>query len=173
MASLNLGSNGCKERCQRFVSRASSRSTTIEFLLDNLTANGCTVGSGALAEFASCADCPDPGESGTGMSGGFAINVPKSDIQAALKDKTKENFGGSRVAQNTQKKDARPTIVVCQNHVQDFKDFEQIIAHELIHAIDQVRPRGGRLQREREREKENEKEEEEEEEKNREWSARS
>ena len=45
-------------------------------------------------------------------------------------------FGGGKTSSLIPTK---PTIVVCHNHVTDYTDFETIVAHELIHAIDQCR----------------------------------
>jgi len=79
---FSVNEQGSESRCTRFLVRAST-SKTIVFLLENLTANGCNFGS-TLSSFVNCEECPE----GSGMSGGFAVNIPKENIQTALRDKS-------------------------------------------------------------------------------------
>ena len=140
MISMNTGDDGAGDRCGRYLERAST-SPTIVFLLENLIANKCPYG-GSLKAFVNCSDCPAPTETSRGMSGGFAVNVPKDSISSAIRDKTPEKFGGNKPTESSKSllsNNVTPTIVVCQNHVQDYSDFENVVTHELIHAIDQCR----------------------------------
>ncbi|GMI34113.1 hypothetical protein TeGR_g5980 [Tetraparma gracilis] len=131
--SVSTDSGDCLSRCRRHLARLTSHAPTATFLLEALGERGCGYG-GSLSSLVECAECPRD----SGMAGGFAVNIPKDRLQSALRDKSPSSFGGGPSLLPS-KASPTPTIVVCANHVQSYADFHNIVAHELIHAVDQCR----------------------------------
>lgn len=146
--------------CDSYVQKGLTTDTTIQFLLQKLESMGCTPPQG----FIQCLDCE-----GKPVSGGFGmLQEEEQHIRLEVQSKTKiveapppsstqqQQQGHRRrpdctktreqiLDQFQRDKDGAthlklvPEIYLCQEHVSGPKHAQNILKHELIHAIDMCR----------------------------------
>mmetsp|Transcript_17270 Transcript_17270/g.35584 ORF Transcript_17270/g.35584 Transcript_17270/m.35584 type:complete len:206 (+) Transcript_17270:221-838(+) len=117
-----MSSSPCQTLCNSWKEKLSYRSKTAIFLLDNLVSNGCEFD---YSTFVRCTECERE------IGGGFKVSS-----NTAGKPANTNNASNNDVKNSDPE---RPHIIVCSNRVRDYAEFEQVVTHELIHAIDQCR----------------------------------